>query len=333
MVNAQAVEIPNANFNSFSYISGSMGKYKPNDWTSGSSYRVYARTDTAVEGEAISISAGNTVSFITTNFVSITSGESYAFCYSAKSDGESGSALLTVYTYDFAYNQISVHTGTQTALNSQTWESVPCEFMAEQNASFIKIEITVNAQEDKCYFDNLTVLEKIITPELTTLKGASLRLVKDSPGIRFRGRVEKTLYDEFNSKYQGVSAGILITLKESLDSVGEFTAKALTNAGKICAEIAAEKWSNLDTASEDGYYEFYCALINVKPQNVNRDMAFITYFTYVKDGVKHIVYGNFNETDNVRSVYTLSNEAYSELDSYSQEQQEIIIGYLSLVNS
>lgn len=332
-VKAQSVQIPNANFNSFSSIPGAVGRYKPDDWTTEQSNRVYSRTSTAVEGYGLAINAGNTVKFTTANHISIEEDKTYSLYYSAKSDGESGSALLTVYTFDLSLNQISTYTGNQTSLRSEEWTDVCCEFTAEQNAVYIKIEISVSAAEDKCYFDNLNLEEKVITPQLTTMTGASLRLVKDSPGIRFRGRVEKSLYDEFSVKYQGVSAGILITLKESLDSVGEFSLKALSNAGKVCAEIKADKWCNADTAENDGYYEFYCALINVKPQNITRDMAFITYFTYVDNGVEHTVYGNFDKTDNVRSVYSLASEAYLELEYYSEEQREIINNYLALANS
>lgn len=332
-VKAQSVQIPNANFNSFSSIPGAVGKYKPSDWTTEQSNRFYSRTSTAVEGYGLAINAGNTVKFTTANHISIDGGKTYSLYYNAKSDGESGSALLTVYTFDLSLNQISTYTGNQTSLRSEVWADVCCEFTAEQNAVYIKIEISISAAEDSCYFDNLNLEEKVITPQLITMTGASLRLVKDSPGIRFCGRVEKTLYDEFKGKYQNVSVGILVTLRESLDSVGEFTAKAITNAGKICAEIKAEKWCNADSAENDGYYEFYCAIINVKPQNITRDMAFITYFTYAFNGINHTVYGNFDKTDNIRSVYSLASEAYLELEYYSEEQQEIINNYLELAKS
>ena len=333
-VTAQQIEVPNANFNNFSRTVG-VGEifYTPNSWVSQQSKRLYSRSDTAVEGYGVSVSAGNTVTFTTENYVAISGGKSYSLSFSAKSEGQSGSAILSVYIFDGDYNEMETVAGEEIFLNGEVWADVPCSFTADDNAAFIKIEITIKAGEYKCYFDNLILTETVITPALTTLTGASLRLVKDSPGIRFGGRVEKTVYDQFESKYENVNAGILVTLKESLDSVSEFTAKELSAAGKIYVEIAAEKWNNEQAAAEDGYYGFYCAIVNVKPQNIKRDIAFITYFTYEDSGVTYTVYGNYNQTDNVRSVYSLANEAYLELDRYSEEQQEIITYYATYANS
>ena len=330
VANAQALDIPNANFNSYTGFAGSSTKFKPTEWTASSaSYYVYSRSDTAVEGYGVSVSSGNTVDFITNDYVAVSGGDKYSFCFNAKSDGEGGTALLTVTTYDSSKGQLSVHAGQEVTLTSSEWLDVTCDFTAEDDASYVKITITIKAADYKCYFDNLTASKTVVTPELTTMTGASLRLVKDSPGIRFRGRVEKGAYDRFLDKYESVSTGIMVTLKESLDSVGEFTAQALDAADKVYVQIEAQKWSNEQSAAEEGYYEFYCAIVNVKPQNVTRDFAFITYFTYVDNGVTYTVYGNYNAVDNVRSVYSLASVAYANIDEYGEEQQEIITYYVT----
>ena len=57
-----------------------------------------------------------------------------------------------------------------------------------------------------------------------------------------------------------------------VDTVGEFTAKALSTAGKEYLDIIVSKWNNGANIDSDGYYGFSCAIVNIKEANIKRDV-------------------------------------------------------------
>ncbi|MBQ5892916.1 MAG: hypothetical protein IIW78_01535, partial [Clostridia bacterium] len=102
-----------------------------------------------------------------------------------------------------------------------------------------------------------------LAPEIST--ETSVRLRKDSNGIRFTATASAELIAELNaSKVAGAiteySFGMLICKAEDLVGI-DFTAEALTAAGKIFADKTARH--GLKTNEKTGDVTFTTALINL----------------------------------------------------------------------
>ena len=161
-----------------------------------------------------------------------------------------------------------------------------------------------------------------------TLDGASVRL-NTPAGIRFQGRVDKEYIDGLGYVYgtANVKYGVLIAPYDYI--TGEFTIDAL-GSGKYL-KIEAEKLANEDTAKQDRYYQFNCAMVNIKASNYGRDFAARTYIEISKgDGTTEYIYSDFDEKTNVRSIASVATMALSDPNSqYSNSQKNILNGYCS----
>ena len=193
--------------------------------------------------------------------------------------------------------------------------------------------IRLNSVEDLCYIDDVFLEAYTPAPEvnanLTTGTGAYIRLVENDPGLRFYGSVDKTYYDEFNLSHDDVSVGMIIVPKDYLNDC--FSVYDLTAAGHNYLEIQAELWNNNPEA--DGFYGFNCAITGMHTLNLDRPFAARTYLKYRDGGVYKYIYGNFNETDNVRSIYEIANIAKDSVEyaSLTQDKKDIVNYYAGAI--
>ena len=327
-VNAQGstVNILNADFETFKTVN--ITKYKqPTNWNIAPSHLNMAQSSDSISGYSVKIIPQVTFILTTAELIEIVGGNDYKFGYYAKSES-GGQSVCSLAVKTFNSDKATIETlSSQEFVVGDVWTEVSSVFTLDKNVCYIFLELTIKADTVACFVDQAFgyIEEKIVVPPtLNTHTGASLRLNKDSAGIRFSGSVEKNVYDQFKIDYQNVNAGIMITPVDNISSAEDFTVENLESNNLQYAKIPAEKWNNTATADTDGYYGFYCALVNLNPQNILRDFAFRTYFEYTDNGATKTVYGNFNLNDNVRSVSSVAKIVYKDLDSYPEETQEII---------
>lgn len=174
------------------------------------------------------------------------------------------------------------------------------------------------------------VLSLIGGNALKTASGADLRTVKSSAGLRFKGSVDKNLFDGYVSKYgaENVQVGILIAPADFIKDC-EFTCDLLaTNKAVACV---ATFWNNTKTIETDGYYGFNCAFINILPYNTDRKFSFRSFLRYT-DGTKtEYLYSDYDETENSISVYELALALHERESEFLDYQVEIIDYFCNLI--
>ena len=128
-----------------------------------------------------------------------------------------------------------------------------------------------------------------------TEDGASIRADSREPGLRFKGRVNKTVYDELIKFYgaENVEAGMIIVPEDYLSDGTAFTAEALKEKSPLF--IVAERFNNEARAEEVGYYGFNCALIEIATENTDRSFAARAYIKCVDGATEKYVYATYNK--------------------------------------
>ena len=261
--------------------------------------------------------------FTTSKYSNITAGVPYKFGVKFLSGdvGES-TCLVTVTVYDASNVKINSYQSELTSVTAiNEWTDVSVAIPSNENAVKVKITITVNAKSN-CGIDYVYGVTDIISTDA----GASIRLSKDTPGLRFTGKVDKTFYDEYFANY-GASVGMIIVPIDYVQSVGEFTVDALNNGGKAYLDIQAKIWNNSATIEQDGYYGFSCAIVNIKQNNVKREFCARTYIKYTLNNQTTYIYGEYDYISHARSIYSVANKAMEDIDDYDDIDQEIIIAY------
>lgn len=313
--------IPNGSFEQ-----QAVNKNLPSDWSFNYSLYFSYPSTTSISGKSIKLNKGsNSLLTITSKSFSILGGKTYDFSFYCLAENSDTTASITIQPYDnggFKKDKLE-----QTfSVSKSTWQRLSFETYLDQEVTQVQIIISINVKSTDCYIDEVGVNEVVNLPDLklTTLSGASLRLIKDSAGIRFRGTVDKTAYDEYCDKFENVSAGILFTVKENLDGIADFTVQELSNKCRVYKCITAEKWNNGKTLQTDNFYGFNCAIVNVKDVNINKYYCARSYVKFDRNGATEYVYGNFSPAENSRSVKDLALTAMQDLDSYAPEQITII---------
>lgn len=166
-----------------------------------------------------------------------------------------------------------------------------------------------------------------------TEDGASIRADSREPGLRFRGRVNKTVYDELIKFYgaENVEAGMIIVPEDYLSDGTAFTAEALKEKSPLF--IVAERFNNEARAEEDGYYGFNCALIEIATENTDRSFAARAYIKCVDGAAEKYVYATYNKEKHCRSVYGVATAAKDKLNEEDDNSaaEAIINEYLGKV--
>ena len=166
-----------------------------------------------------------------------------------------------------------------------------------------------------------------------TENGASIRMNAREPGLRFKGRVNKSVYDGLTKFYgaENVETGMIIVPEDFLEGGTDFTAEALKERSPLF--IVAEKFNNETRAEEDGYYGFNCALIEIAPENTDRKFAARAYIKCFDGATEKYVYATYNKDNHCRSVYEVATAAEKNLSEEDDnfEVEAIIDEYLGKV--
>lgn len=166
-----------------------------------------------------------------------------------------------------------------------------------------------------------------------TENGASIRMNAREPGLRFKGRINKSVYDGLTKFYgaENVETGMIIVPEDFLEGGTDFTAEALKERSPLF--IVAEKFNNETRAEEDGYYGFNCALIEIAPENTDRKFAARAYIKCFDGATEKYVYATYNKDNHCRSVYEVATAAEENLSKEDDnfEVKAIIDEYLGKV--
>lgn len=166
-----------------------------------------------------------------------------------------------------------------------------------------------------------------------TENGASIRMNAREPGLRFKGRINKSVYDGLTKFYgaENVETGMIIVPEDFLEGGTDFTAEALKERSPLF--IVAEKFNNETRAEEDGYYGFNCALIEIAPENTDRKFAARAYIKCFDGATEKYVYATYNKDNHCRSVYDVATAAKKNLSEEDDnfEVEAIIDEYLGKV--
>lgn len=166
-----------------------------------------------------------------------------------------------------------------------------------------------------------------------TENGASIRMNAREPGLRFKGRINKSVYDGLTKFYgaENVETGMIIVPEDFLEGGTDFTAEALKERFPLF--IVAEKFNNETRAEEDGYYGFNCALIEIAPENTDRKFAARAYIKCFDGATEKYVYATYNKDNHCRSVYDVATAAKENLSKEDDnfEVEAIIDEYLGKV--
>ena len=140
-------------------------------------------------------------------------------------------------------------------------------------------------------------------------KGASIRTVEGSKGIRFTSTMKKVT--DTDAVKLTATYGTLIVKAADLEGK-EFTIDALTKAGVKFADIKA---TEAGTVAGDTETTYNAALVNLPDDQLDTNFAARAYAVYTINGVEHYVYSDFNATDNCRSMSQIASRAQADTKS------------------
>ncbi len=341
----QSLEIKNADFETRKTATVMyQTKYVPDLWTTGkSSDASYVRSDNTVgyNGKTSVYFLGNGEKDdvnLTGQSLSVSGSRNYRFGFMAKNgEGSNIPVYMKILAYDVNNKLVCEYVG-ECSYTTSEWRDVFVEFTLSAFAVTITPVICVNVQnyansEKVCYVDAVYGYNNISPCDnFSVTDGASLRLIKDSPGIRFQASVDKHAYDTYVANFSSVSAGMIIVPTESLENLKDFTVQELEENNLLYVLIPANKWCNLNTLETDEYYQFYCALVNILPKNIQRKFSARAYISYEKDGKTFYDYSTYKESVNSRSVKEIAILAKAEIERYNEVQAKIINDYASYVH-
>ena len=147
-------------------------------------------------------------------------------------------------------------------------------------------------------------------------KGASVRVVEGTTGIRFRGEFRKYMLDSLRDKYgeKNVELGMIITPTDYLTATGaDFTMEALD----ACTTLPAVKYVNvkgtvIHVDEDDLFYYVNCALVNIKEGNYAREFS---ARAYIKVNGEIYKYADFDADYHSRSISEVARKAYGDTET------------------
>ena len=160
--------------------------------------------------------------------------------------------------------------------------------------------------------------------------GVCIKTIKNSHGIRFCGRVDKSYFDGIKLSDNNAEMGMMIAPTDHLSGV-EFSASALDSAGKTYSVILADKIFNEDTAVADGYYEFYCSLIDIYPFNIDRNFSARTFVRFADGENTRYIYGEYSAENNSRNAFSVAQTALADTSGFDDDTVDAIRGYVDII--
>ena len=266
-------------------------------------------------------------------FIEIENSAEYLFGVKFVFSDVDDSLQISVKTYNSQNEIIATHKS-QTIISKQEnldkWQEAFLMVDKDANAKKVKISIEVDSKKGSVRVDNVYGYKNFVN----LYNGASISLEKNIVQIRFTAKIDIDVYQTFINNYSFVSVGMLLSPKEQVDKVGEFTVKGIPENGKM-AMISASNWNNPNSYMKDGYYTFcagfgqhgYDDLENI----INGEIVVRAYVKYTENGKENIIYSSWNLNDNCRSIRQVANSAKQDIEvynSYSLDQQEIISAYI-----
>ena len=184
-----------------------------------------------------------------------------------------------------------------------------------------------------------------------TWKGASVRLVAGSEGIRFESQIPAALValaESLADKGTKVSYGTLIVPTVTIADQAHLNLNTLRmlglKEGKDYVDIVAKDGMTLD---EEGNVHLRAALVNIREANYDLALSAVSYIRYIRDGHEVTVCSDYVAADHSRSMaevarmaledvkdaaddeyrYPVENGKYS---PYTDAQREALKAYLGL---
>ena len=156
--------------------------------------------------------------------------------------------------------------------------------------------------------------------------GASISLQKENTMIRFIGRVDKATYDQYSDS---IRVGIIIAPTNALKEASEFTIDGLSsNAVRV---VSANGWLNENTAEQDGYYEFACAMKDMHfKEALTLSLSARAFIRLTSGENQEYVYSDFDLEKNSRTIQDVAKKLKDDIVNYikyDQVQQTIIDAY------
>lgn len=156
----------------------------------------------------------------------------------------------------------------------------------------------------------------------TMLKGASVRLVENSYGIRFESEFSADLIAYIQSLADAGSElkyGTLLIPTELLSTAPTVSKNILNyfglQEGEGYADIVAESGISKDAS---GNVKIRAALVDLKDENHNLALSAVSYIKYIKNGHEVYVYSDYDSDYNSRSMAYVAGEALKDVkDTYS----------------
>ena len=175
--------------------------------------------------------------------------------------------------------------------------------------------------------------EAAVSPMIAMQKGASIRLVADSHGIRFVSQVPAGVLDmveQIKDADSEISFGTVILPTEALN--GALTLEALQAAGmeentNYIVIRATQKGVHTDG---EGNRSVYAAMVEEPGKVYDAAMAFsaAAYLEFTSAGVIHRIYTAYDAQEHSRSMRQVALAALADEDMiWSPEQTEILNGY------
>ena len=216
-------------------------------------------------------------------------------------------------------------------ISNDRWEEVSFDLVLSENGLYQFNCMANEACLDKprVYIDDMVLVRE---NGVKTAAGADLRTVKSSAGLRFKGTVDKNLYDGYVENYgaENVQVGMIIAPTDFLSDC-DFTYEALS-AGKAVQVGVATRWNNESKIATDGYYGFNCAFVNILPYNTDRRFSFRSFLRYTVGNKTTYIYSDYDETDNSRSVYELALAFREDESNFADYQVEVIKYFCNLID-
>ena len=312
---AESIVLPLIANQSFEVEDTQSAVVKPSDWEVVSANQPVENqllfvSENAYDGQKYYQLNGGKFTVKTQDFIEINGGERYVFGIKYITSSLENSCAISIQTYDDKNNllgiispQVSEHVLLDTWLDKQI-----C-FNANENVAKVKMLIQINAENGSVGIDYAYGNKDVIN----LLFGASISLQEGKTELRFLGRVDKKIYDEYLDK--SVSVGVIFMPTNAYKSVGEFTIKGLTSQTGVASFV--EKWQNQETAEADGYYEFACAMKNMhKKEALTVSISARAFIKFNDNGKERYIYSTFDIEDNSRSVQTVAKNLKADTKNY-----------------
>lgn len=307
--------------------SGLLSYYAPKDWESDEFSLTKQETTIVYDGNySLKIQNGYGATIKGKVDYAFTANSTYRFgvrIYSATENG--GKLTLSV---DAGENGLTVQTFSVVGANAWLNYYIDVTFGANQETANLTVKIENNVAD--CYLDGVYAEEVL---PIKMVKGASMRLSATNSGLRFVGRIDKSIYDSYLSSYTSVSVGMIITPTDELVGLDDFTVEELKENTTDYLDIKAERWNNESSAERNGYYGFNCVITDILTQNIDRKFSARAYLKYFDGNSDRIIYSDYSHQDNARSIYEVATAVLENVEEYTAEEQKIIRYYSSAVKT